>query len=62
MEKLIVRTSKKEEIVDVTERIQQYIYRSSIRDGLCVIFISHTTAGITINEIADPTVQEDILL
>jgi secondary thiamine-phosphate synthase enzyme len=37
------------------------IDKSGIRDGICIIFVAHTTAGITINENADPSVQEDIL-
>ncbi|WP_455368159.1 YjbQ family protein [[Eubacterium] cellulosolvens] len=61
-EPLIVRTSKKKELADVTWRIRQHIYRSSIRDGLCIIFIPHIPANITIKENADPRIQEDISL
>jgi secondary thiamine-phosphate synthase enzyme len=48
-------------MVDVTARVQQIVSRSGVREGVCYVFIPHTTAGLTINENADPSVQSDIL-
>lgn len=47
---------------DVTEQVREVIRESGILSGLCVIFCPHTTAGITINENADPDVQHDLVI
>jgi secondary thiamine-phosphate synthase enzyme len=57
----IVKTSKREEIIDVTELIKKHIKLSNVKDGICVLFVPHTTCGITINENADPSVKSDFL-
>ena len=57
-----VKTQNKEELADITARVQEEISSSGIEDGLCVVFVPHTTAGITINENADPSVKEDLLM
>ena len=62
MHQLTVRTSRREEMMDITHQIQELILRDSVSEGTCTIYIPHTTAGITINENADPSVQHDILL
>jgi len=49
-------------MVDVTERVSEFVRASGIQKGLAVIYVPHTTAGITINENADPSVVHDILL
>ncbi|HEY4695492.1 MAG TPA: secondary thiamine-phosphate synthase enzyme YjbQ [Candidatus Hydromicrobium sp.] len=59
-ETLTVKTSSRIEMVDITERITGFITRHNIGSGLCCLFVPHTTAGITINENADFTVQLDI--
>lgn len=51
----------KTSMTDITSRVRDCIRRSGVRDGICVIFSMHTTAGITINENADPDVQRDML-
>lgn len=56
-----VRTPAHACLVDITAKVEQFISRSEIKDGVCHIFVPHTTAGITINENADPTVRTDIL-
>jgi secondary thiamine-phosphate synthase enzyme len=56
-----IKTSKREEIIDITDQIQQTIKDSSVQEGYCHIFIPHTTAGITINENADRNVKIDFL-
>ncbi len=48
-------------MIDITSKIQEFVSKSGIKSGICTIFIPHTTAGITINENADPDVVSDIL-
>ena len=59
---LEVRTGSKTEFVDLTARVQQVVTDSGVARGLCHVFVPHTTAGITINENADPSVTADILM
>jgi len=47
--------------VDITSAVKDAVAASSVRDGLCQVFVPHTTAGITINENADPDVMKDLL-
>jgi secondary thiamine-phosphate synthase enzyme len=56
-----VRTSKRHEMVDITEKIQTIIDEEHFSDGIVIVYVPHTTAGVTINEGADPSVQHDIL-
>ncbi len=58
---ITVDTNSRTGIIDITGEIQQVVQESGIKDGLCIIFVPHTTAAITINENADPDVLEDIL-
>lgn len=57
-----VRTSKQTEFIDVTYSVQEIVKKSRVKDGVCMIFIPHTTAAVTINENADPSVTKDILM
>ena len=57
-----VRTQAKEALVDITGRIREEISSSGIQSGICSVYVPHTTAGVTINENADPSVKEDILM
>lgn len=59
--KISVRTSRREELIDITDEILQFAKESGVSDGKITIFIPHTTAAVTINENADPTVQRDII-
>jgi secondary thiamine-phosphate synthase enzyme len=61
MEIVRVRTTRREEMVDVTEQVQAVVARSGVREGIAVLQSLHTTAGLTINENADPDVQHDVL-
>jgi secondary thiamine-phosphate synthase enzyme len=61
MKTLDIRTRSGEEIVDLTSEVRRVVVSSGIKDGLCVVFVPHTTAGVTINENADPDVRADIL-
>lgn len=55
-----IRTKSRNEFVDITSDIQALIEEAGIGNGLCCIYVPHTTAGITINEGADPSVVRDI--
>jgi len=54
-----VKTSSHTQMIDITSSVQKTITDSGIQEGICVIFIPHTTAAVTINENADPDVQTD---
>ena len=61
MEQLSLRTSGRACMVDITREVQQVVTQSGVQDGFCIVYVPHTTAGLTINENADPTVQSDII-
>jgi secondary thiamine-phosphate synthase enzyme len=61
MPTLQIKTSKRNELIDITEKINAVIKQRGLKDGLCFLFCPHTTAAITINEGADPDVARDIL-
>ncbi|MFH0738457.1 MAG: secondary thiamine-phosphate synthase enzyme YjbQ [Candidatus Omnitrophota bacterium] len=61
MEKLSVKTNNRIELVDLTAKVQAAVNKAKVRDGVCFIFCPHTTAGLTINENADPSVEQDII-
>lgn len=56
-----VKSRTRNEFIDITDKIQEIIKEEGITSGICYIYIPHTTAGITINEGADTSVQRDIL-
>jgi secondary thiamine-phosphate synthase enzyme len=58
---LNVRTKSRTELLDITDRLAKLIRDSKVQDGLMILFVPHTTAAVTINENADPSVQQDIL-
>jgi secondary thiamine-phosphate synthase enzyme len=60
VESLQVKTGSRVEFVDITSRVRDVISKSGVKDGIAVVYVSHTTAGITINEAADPSVVADI--
>ncbi len=55
-----VKTTARTQLVDITHKINEKVQGANINDGLCMIFVPHTTAGVTINENADPDVKTDI--
>jgi secondary thiamine-phosphate synthase enzyme len=59
---LPVKTRERTELVDVTSDINQLIQKSGIDQGLCMLYVPHTTAAVTINESADPSVKADMLM
>jgi secondary thiamine-phosphate synthase enzyme len=62
LQTLTLRTSSRNEFLDVTREIQAAVLESGVREGLCHLFVPHTTAALTINENADPSVKSDILM
>jgi len=58
---LSVKTRERTELIDITSDINKLIQKSGVAQGLCMIFVPHTTAAVTINESADPSVKSDIL-
>ena len=61
MEELSVRTQSRTEMLDITAEVQRVVASAGAGSGVCVVFVPHTTAGVTINENADPSVQRDII-
>ena len=61
MKRLEVRSTQREEFIDITSIIREAVRVSGTEEGVCVAFCPHTTAGLTINECADPAVAADIL-
>ena len=57
----IIRTEREDQLIDITAIIREDVRRSNIKNGTAVVFVPHTTAGITINENADPDVVIDFL-
>ena len=56
-----IKTEKKDQFIDITSQINSVLRSSEVKNGLCNVYIPHTTAGVTINEGADPSVVSDIL-
>ena len=59
---LRIETTKKIETIDITARVAQKVKDARIADGICVVTVAHTTAGVFVNENADPDVQRDLLV
>ncbi len=55
-----MRSTKREELIDITRLVREAVAQSGVRSGICYIFVPHTTAGVIINEHADPDVARDI--
>lgn len=58
---LNIKSKAKTEFIDITDDIHEAINESGVKSGICCIYVPHTTAGVAINEGADPTVKRDIL-
>ena len=56
-----LKTTARNDMVDITTSVQREVDRAGVKDGLCIVYVPHTTAGVTINEGADPAVCQDIL-
>jgi secondary thiamine-phosphate synthase enzyme len=62
MKTIHVKTRAKEEFINITHEVRSAVRNSGTKNGVCIVFIPHTTAGITINENADPDVKNDLLM
>jgi secondary thiamine-phosphate synthase enzyme len=62
MKTITITTHAQTEMLDVTKQVQAAIQAEKFENGICMLFVPHTTAGITINEAADPDVRRDILM
>lgn len=56
-----IRTETHSQMIDITGRVQEIVAQSGVENGICTVFIPHTTAAVTINENADPDVKYDIM-
>ena len=61
IEKISISTKSREEFIDITSQVRQVVNKSGVGEGLCVVYVPHTTAGVTVNENADPSVSRDII-
>lgn len=61
LKEIRVKTTSRNCMIDITSRVEEIIKAEKIKDGVCILFVPHTTAAITINENADPNVVRDIL-
>ncbi|WP_077211756.1 secondary thiamine-phosphate synthase enzyme YjbQ [Bacillus dakarensis] len=61
LKKFTLQTNKRDEMIEVTNEVQRFVTDMGIRDGAVVVYCPHTTAGITINENADPDVKRDMI-
>jgi secondary thiamine-phosphate synthase enzyme len=62
MKVLEISSSLKEELIDITPHIENFVEKEGVENGICIIYTPHTTSGIMINENADPDVKRDILM
>ncbi len=61
LKRFSVSTHSRSELIDITSQVEDIVKQSRVKEGTCRVFIPHTTAGIIINEGADPSVRRDIL-
>lgn len=62
MHTIEIQTKQRDEFVEITDQARQLVNESGISSGLLIVYVPHTTAGVTINENADPDVVHDVLL
>ncbi len=62
MYSLEVSTGDRTQLVDITDQVERFVSQSGVKEGTCLLYVPHTTAGLTINENADPTVPADIIM
>ncbi|MBN1552542.1 YjbQ family protein [bacterium] len=60
MKQISVQTTQRECLIDITSKVSEVVRSIDKTNGICIVFVPHTTAGITINENADPDVKKDI--
>ncbi len=57
-----VKTDQHTAMIDITRQVQSFVSESKVMNGICIVFVPHTTAAVTINENADPDVQRDFMM
>lgn len=61
MPTIIISSSKKHELIDITSEVKKIVSESKVKEGVCFLYVPHATGGITINENADPNIKKDII-
>jgi len=61
IKEMSVRTSSRVELIDITRLVEKVVSEGKVKSGLCTVYVPHTTAAVTINENADPSVRSDII-
>jgi len=61
LEEFTVNTLERELLVDITQEVRQIVSKGSVHEGVCRVFVPHTTAAVTVNENADPDVKTDLI-
>mgnify|MGYP001952944286 CR=1 FL=1 len=61
LKQFTLKTNQRDQMIDITDQVQAFISENTVRDGAVIIYCPHTTAGITINENADPDVKRDMI-
>jgi len=61
IKEISIKTSSRVELIDITHLVEKVVSESKVKSGLCTVYVPHTTAAITINENADPSVRKDII-
>jgi secondary thiamine-phosphate synthase enzyme len=61
MAEFSIRTTRKQEMVDITRQVADLVKQSGVSEGICLVYVPHATAAVAVNENADPNVCEDIL-
>ena len=62
MKTIKVQSNNREEMIEITSEVEDALRESNAKEGVCILFVQHTTCGLTINENADPDVKSDVLL
>ncbi len=57
-----IRTTQRVQLINIDASVREAVSRSGVSDGICIVFVPHTTAGVTINENADPDVVRDLII
>lgn len=58
---ITIKSRTRSELINITDQVQEMVRSAKVNNGICYLFVMHTTAGITVNEGADPAVQRDII-
>lgn len=56
-----LKTTQRSQMIEITDVVREFVARAKVNDGIVVVYVPHTTAGVTINENADPDVRKDML-